>query len=165
MFRVEARSPPLQVELLPPPEFTVTRVHDSRNTQQTTTPGSIAYNVVATQDLVLEKGQVMVGVFDAATGKQAKVKSSIDVDGGQAWKVTLAGNEKSFEQIYQSNMSTDVSEVAQIARRTHETLRRVNGYGGGNVGSTMESLLDRDEYYIAVFVVLLAAAAYIFLTE
>ena len=120
---------------------------------------------MATQDLVLEKGEVMVGVFDAATGKQAKVKSSIDMDGGQAWKVTLAGNEKSFEQIYESNMSTDVSAVAQIARRTHETLRRVNGYGGGNVGSTMESLLDRDEYYIAVFVVLLAAAAYIFLTE
>jgi len=42
------------------------------------------------------------------------VMSTLDTDGGKAWKVVLEGNDKSFEDVYKTNGPLDISECQKV---------------------------------------------------
>jgi hypothetical protein len=63
---------------------------------------------------------------------QIVVSSSIETDGGKAWKVTLPENAFSFEEVYKQNQKLDVSECQALGAAAHkrvaqalETLERL----------------------------------------
>eukprot|EP01039_Chlorochromonas_danica_P008779 gene8779-9681_t len=81
--------------------------------------GSIAYNLVHEGELQLGEKAVEVGVFDE-TGKQLVVKSTIDIDGGKAWETRVEGNEKSFEEIYDSNANACPLTLEKVIASAHD---------------------------------------------
>ncbi|KAG5175633.1 hypothetical protein JKP88DRAFT_196778 [Tribonema minus] len=92
-------------------------------------PGAVVYNVVddSEEGLSVAAGGVLVGVGDAQGG-QTLVRSSKDVDGGKAWKEAVLGNSRSFEQIYEANMTADVAAVERLrTAAAHVLWRSIQG--------------------------------------
>lgn len=84
--------------------------------------GGLLYNVVHEADSgTLECSAVRADVFFG--GKQLKMLSSRETDGGKAWKVQLEGNEMSFEGVYKANQPLDVGECTKVAMAAHATAR------------------------------------------
>lgn len=84
-------------------------------------PGSIVYNVVDThgeRGLSVEEGQVVTGVM-SGDGSQLIMNSSMSTDGGQAWKTVVAGNPKSFEDVYKSNSTADPLSLQDVIKDKH----------------------------------------------
>ncbi len=73
---------------------------------------NIIYNVIDTSEegLVLEPGEVVVGVRDER-GKQKRVYSSLDIDGGISWNEILREGQGSFSNIFESNLSIDIEKA------------------------------------------------------
>lgn len=88
-------------------------------------PGSIIYNVLETPSIVnngaveLEDKQVVVGVFDS-DGNQFIVRSDTDTDGGKAWETKVAGNEVSFEEVYNGNMDACPKTLERVIISSHD---------------------------------------------
>jgi len=71
--------------------------------------------------VVVGEGEVRVGVFDSS-GKMSVVNSSMGIDGGQAWKNVVAGNDSSFEAIHTSNRDSDVSAIESQRSSLHKKM-------------------------------------------
>jgi len=91
----------------------------------------VLYNVVHEGSEPLSADAVRADVFQPG-GKQIVVSSSIETDGGKAWKVTLPENAFSFEEVYKQNQKLDVSECQALGAAAHkrvaqalETLERL----------------------------------------
>jgi hypothetical protein len=81
--------------------------------------GSILYNVIATdenEEITIAPGEVVVGVM-MSDGTNFRLRSRMDIDGGQAWKIVLqdgtAVNELSFEQVHAKNSNANIVEIAR----------------------------------------------------
>ena len=74
--------------------------------------GSIIYNVTDDSELGVccPPDGVLVGLHDEA-GMQVPVFSSQKIDGGKAWKHKVAGNKRSFEDIYLENREADIVSI------------------------------------------------------
>ena len=84
-------------------------------------PGSIIYNVVDThgeRGLSMTEGQVITGVM-SSDGSQLIMNSSMSTDGGNVWKAVVAGNSKSFEDVYKSNSSADPLSLEKVIKEAH----------------------------------------------
>merc|ERR1712216_471211 len=75
----------------------------------------ILYNVVddSAEGLSLPDGTVRADVFMPGAAKLVVV-STMDTDGGKAWKLVLQGNDKSFEEVYKANGSLDIIECQKV---------------------------------------------------
>ena len=75
----------------------------------------ILYNVVDDTEagLSLPDGTVRADVYLPGQPKII-VMSTLDTDGGKAWKVVLEGNDKSFEDVYKTNGPLDISECQKV---------------------------------------------------
>lgn len=72
----------------------------------------IIYNVIDDSDdgIVAAEGAVMVAVTDES-GACMLLKSSMDIDGGKAWKQKLDMNEMSFEDVHKKNRDANIQEI------------------------------------------------------
>mmetsp|Transcript_2039 Transcript_2039/g.2696 ORF Transcript_2039/g.2696 Transcript_2039/m.2696 type:complete len:208 (+) Transcript_2039:823-1446(+) len=82
---------------------------------------ALAYNILEPNELILADGEVCTDVF-MPDGTKIRQRSRIDIDGGKQWKIQLDSNSFSFEQIYKTNLSTDVLQVAQTSSKAHTDL-------------------------------------------
>jgi len=75
----------------------------------------ILYNVVdeSPAGLSLPDGTVRADVHLPGQPKII-VMSTLDTDGGKAWKVVLEGNDKSFEEVYKTNGPLDIMECQKV---------------------------------------------------
>jgi hypothetical protein len=97
--------------------------------------GSVAYNIVDRSEggLVLGENEVKVGVFSPSSGVfwsgpgYYEMKSDLKTDGGKAWKERVSGNDKSFEEVYNSNVGVDITACAQNALTAREEIKKSLG--------------------------------------
>ena len=87
---------------------------------------SIAYNVVEPGELVLNDGDVVTDVF-MPDGSKIRQRSRIDIDGGKAWKIKQDSNPFSFEQVYKTNLTTDVVAISKTSAQAHSDLAKSLG--------------------------------------
>ena len=80
--------------------------------------GSVVYNVVSDLPLSVGEREVVVGVVDDL-GVQRIIRSSLDIDGGKSWEVSVCGNALSFSQYYVENETADPGQREEIAERLH----------------------------------------------
>eukprot|EP00606_Chrysophyceae_sp_TOSAG23-5_P000163 GSChrysophyteH2.ASY1.ANO1.1020.1 assembled CDS len=86
-------------------------------------PGSIIYNIVSTEALVAEAGDVITGVT-TADGTQTIIRSKMSIDGGKVWDSKVEGNEFTFGQVHGTvNATADPSELESINARLHAEAR------------------------------------------
>lgn len=79
----------------------------------------VLYNVVhETEGEVLDANAVRADVF-MSDGRHLAIKSSMDIDGGKAWKEKVMGNELSFEEVYKANQSLDVAQCQRASAAAH----------------------------------------------
>jgi hypothetical protein len=98
--------------------------------------GGVLYNVVdpeAAGRLSCDDKAVRADVFvperagllprlGPQAGAHMQVHSSMDTDGGKAWKVVLPNNEMSFEQIHALNRDVDVALAQEAAAKGHASI-------------------------------------------
>jgi len=96
----------------------------------------VLYNVVDTDkagSLCAGGGEVRADVFvpgqgqqvpegSPAPGRQIVIRSTLDTDGGKAWKQKLAMNEYSFEGVHTLNKDVDVSRAQELAASLHRKM-------------------------------------------
>ena len=77
----------------------------------------ILYNVIddSPEGISLPDGTVRADVYMPGQPKMI-VMSTLDTDGGKAWKVVLEGNEKSFEDVYKTNGPLDITECQDVMK-------------------------------------------------
>ncbi len=83
--------------------------------------GCILYNLMSEDEITAEDGQVMVSVTNEA-GDSFVLKSRIDIDGGQAWKEVVEGNELSFEQVHKNNKDAKITSIAEARAAEYEKI-------------------------------------------
>ena len=87
-------------------------------------PGCILYNVCSNEDIVMADGDVRVGVFtEDAAAPYFEMKSRIDIDSGKAFKDTLPGNTRSFQDVYDLNADADCAACTRLGQQAHADLR------------------------------------------
>ena len=76
--------------------------------------GAILYNLIDTSDdgIVAAPGDVIVEVTEES-GDSMILKSSMDIDGGKAWKQKLDMNEMSFEDVHKKNKDSNVTAIEE----------------------------------------------------
>jgi len=84
--------------------------------------GSILYNLVSDSDIDVEAGAVHVGLVTPEGGTNEVLKSAMDIDGGKAWKETLAMNDVSFEAVHIRNKGADIGALAQARAKAFKAL-------------------------------------------
>jgi len=86
--------------------------------------GAVLYNVVddSEEGLVLGEEEVLVGVFDAE-GKQQRMESHLEKDGGVWWKKEIRPGQLTFEQVYLANRDVDVALIESKSQAAHAKLR------------------------------------------
>ena len=72
--------------------------------------GAILYNLISSEEIVAEEGDVHVSVTEES-GDSVVLKSHIDIDGGNSWKVKLDMNEATFEDIFMKNQNANVGAI------------------------------------------------------
>jgi hypothetical protein len=81
--------------------------------------GAILYNLLSPDEpIVAEAGQVKVGL----AGANRVLQSSMDVDGGKAWKERLAGNDASFEEVHTQNKGADIGALARQREESYNSV-------------------------------------------
>jgi hypothetical protein len=82
--------------------------------------GAILYNLIDTSDegIVAAPGEVIVSVYDES-GDSMLLKSRMDIDGGQAWKIKLDINEMSFEAVHAKNKDANVAAIEKIRKELY----------------------------------------------
>lgn len=101
-------------------------------------PHSIIYNLIAKNEdedtdamspksscsvLILQPGEVHVGVFDA-NGVQMIMRSNMDIDGGKHWETQVAGNPLSFEGVYDYNAEACPKTLEKVIADSHHAAWR-----------------------------------------
>jgi hypothetical protein len=91
--------------------------------------GAILYNVIddSAEGIVAEAGQVIVAVTDGA-GTSTLLKSRIDIDGGEAWKIKLDENEMSFEGVHGKNKNADIREIQKKRQENYDKVAASLGF-------------------------------------
>ncbi len=86
--------------------------------------GAVLYNVVddSEEGLVLGPEDVLVGVYDAA-GKEQRMESHFEKDGGVWWKKEIRPGQPTFETVYLSNRDVDVAFIEARSQAAHAKLR------------------------------------------
>ena len=85
--------------------------------------GSIIYNMITTDDLVAEEGEVFTGVTNSKS-EQIIMRSKMSVDGGKAWDQKVEGNLYSFSEVHgKVNANADPSELEAINAQMHNDAR------------------------------------------
>jgi hypothetical protein len=84
--------------------------------QITAGKGCILYNLISDVDIVAEPGQIMVQVEGEGTEAGLVLKSRMDIDGGDAWKLKVEGNEYSFEEVHGKNKDANISKIEDERR-------------------------------------------------
>jgi hypothetical protein len=86
--------------------------------------GGILYNVIDDSEdgIVLNEGDVRADII-TGTGEIISMKTNLSQDSGKAWKVTLDGNDRSFEDVYKMNLTADISRAFEKAKELHNALR------------------------------------------
>jgi len=81
----------------------------------------ILYNVIDDSEdgIVMPDGGVRADVFMPGHDKVV-IKSTMETDGGKAWKVCVEGNSKSFEDVYKANGSVDIIEAQAMSAGAKE---------------------------------------------
>ena len=104
--------------------FTFTNSTFTKKLLDRAAKGSILYNVVddSEEGITASENEVRVGVFDDKGG-QATVRSSLNIDGGKAWKNVVAGNDSSFESIHLDNRDSDVGKIETARTNLHKRLK------------------------------------------
>lgn len=72
--------------------------------------GAILYNLISSEDIVVAEGAVQVEVTEES-GESMLLKSSMDTDGGKAWKIKLDVNEVTFEDVFKKNKDANVGAI------------------------------------------------------
>lgn len=72
--------------------------------------GAILYNLISTEDIVVADGAVQVEVTEES-GESMLLKSSMDTDGGKAWKIKLDVNDVTFEDVFKKNKEANVGAI------------------------------------------------------
>jgi len=91
--------------------------------------GCILYNLVDDSDdgIVAKDGQVMVSVTDES-GTSSLLQSSMDVDGGKAWKIKLDCNDASFEDVHRKNKDANIREIASKRQENYDKVAKSIGF-------------------------------------
>lgn len=99
---------------------------------------SIVYNLIAKGDgeendpvtpkssgsyLILQPGEVHVGVFDA-DGRMTIMRSNMDIDGGKHWETQVAGNVMSFEEVHDYNADACPKSLEKVIADSHHAAWR-----------------------------------------
>lgn len=87
--------------------------------------GAILYNLMSDGDIVAEAGHVQVGLAEIKDGEvnfDSVLKSRLDIDGGEAWKVKLDENDKSFEEVHAQNKNADITVIASKRKEASDKL-------------------------------------------
>lgn len=82
--------------------------------------GAILYNLIGDKEIVAPAGKVMVAV-SSEDGSSIEISSTMDIDGGEAWKKIVEGNPLSFEDVRNQNLNADISKVS-IKRKERYTV-------------------------------------------
>jgi len=82
--------------------------------------GAILYNLIGDKEIVAPAGKVMVAV-SSEDGSSIEISSTMDIDGGEAWKKIVEGNPLSFEDVRNQNLNADISKVS-IKRKQRYTV-------------------------------------------
>jgi hypothetical protein len=86
-------------------------------------PGAILYNIMDQSEagIVAGAGEIQVAVTDE-TGHAKILKSRMDVDGGQAWKIQLPQNDVTFEQVHQQNQNANIQVIQALRQAKFEEI-------------------------------------------
>jgi hypothetical protein len=86
-------------------------------------PGAILYNIMDQSEagIVAGAGDIQVAVTDE-TGHAKILKSRMDVDGGQAWKIQLPQNDVTFEQVHQQNQNANIQVIQALRQAKFEEI-------------------------------------------
>lgn len=88
-----------------------------------TAKNCVVYNVVSRNPIVLEDGDVLVGM-QIPGEDYILMKSNLRNDGKKDWKKVLPSNPLSYEQVYDANLAADPLEIESIYTSLHEKERR-----------------------------------------
>jgi hypothetical protein len=72
--------------------------------------GAILYNLISTDEIIAEAGDVRVSVTEES-GEAMILKSRTDIDGGVNWKIKLDINEVTFEDVFKKNKDANVGAI------------------------------------------------------
>lgn len=91
--------------------------------------GAILYNLVddSPEGIVAAPGQVIVATTDEA-GTTTLLKSRMDIDGGQAWKIKLDENEMSFEDVHKKNKDANIQEIQKKRQENYDKVAASLGF-------------------------------------
>jgi hypothetical protein len=91
--------------------------------------GAILYNLIddTEEGIVAAPGQVMVATTDEA-GTATLLKSRMDIDGGQAWKIKLDENELSFEDVHKKNKDSNIREIQKKRQENYDKVAASLGF-------------------------------------
>jgi len=85
-------------------------------------PGSIVYNVLSDEDIVVEENGILVQVMEA-DGNWYNLTSSMSIDGKEAWKTVLEHNPFSFEQVCDKNQNADVQIIQKQRQKRLQQIK------------------------------------------
>eukprot|EP00301_Raphidiophrys_heterophryoidea_P014635 c23070_g1_i1.p1 GENE.c23070_g1_i1~~c23070_g1_i1.p1 ORF type:complete len:548 (-),score=189.06 c23070_g1_i1:168-1766(-) len=85
--------------------------------------GCVLYNVVddSEEGIVMEDGGVRADVF-FSDGRKVTITTNLANDSGKKWSVKLDGNTMSFEDMYNANLTENVTEAMTKAAEAHRVL-------------------------------------------
>jgi hypothetical protein len=91
--------------------------------------GAILYNLIddSAEGIVAVAGQVMVATTDEA-GTSTLLKSRMDIDGGQAWKIKLDDNALSFEDVHLKNKDSNIREIQKKRQENYDKVVATLGF-------------------------------------
>ncbi|GAX14381.1 hypothetical protein FisN_11Hh161 [Fistulifera solaris] len=87
--------------------------------------GAILYNLMSEGDIVADAGHVEVGLAEIKDGDvnfDSVLKSRLDIDGGDAWKMKLDMNDLSFEDVHTKNKNADITIIASKRKEMADKL-------------------------------------------
>ena len=88
--------------------------------------GAILYNLISSEEIIAGEGDVHVSVTDES-GDSMILKSHIDIDGGNNWKVKLDMNEVTFEDVFTKNQSANVGAIESKRSENYQKVAETLG--------------------------------------
>lgn len=88
--------------------------------------GAILYNLISSEEIVAGEGDVQVSVTDES-GDSTVLKSHIDIDGGNNWKVKLDMNEVTFEDVFTKNQGAKVGAIESKRDENYQKIAETLG--------------------------------------
>lgn len=89
--------------------------------------GAILYNVVSEDPIVADAGAIQVGVTKES-GDDFVLRSRADIDGGKAWKIKVADNEMTFEEVHKANQNANIVDIQKKRQAKFDTVAAKLGF-------------------------------------